>query len=242
MSTLPPPSPTAPGGAQPALAGSAARPGGDGPSSPDAPAATAGSASEDRKLISSDFETFLTMLTTQVENQDPLNPMDSTEFAVQLATFSGVEQQVKTNALLGDMAASGLARIGDWVGMEARAAAPAVFDGAPVALQTAPAPDAERVELVVRDDAGNVRERFDIARDGGAVEWAGQRADGTPFAPGVYDFEVVSYTEAGEVADRSVPEAYSRVSEVRLGEDGPEVLLSSGATVPASDVTGIRAP
>lgn len=37
----------------------------------------------------SDFETFLRMLTTQLQNQDPLKPMESTEFAVQLATFSG---------------------------------------------------------------------------------------------------------------------------------------------------------
>ena len=41
-----------------------------------------------------DFETFLKMLTTQIRNQDPLNPMEGSEFAVQLATFSGVEQQV----------------------------------------------------------------------------------------------------------------------------------------------------
>ena len=41
--------------------------------------------------ISSDFETFLKMLTAQMENQDPLNPLDSQDFATQLATFSGVE-------------------------------------------------------------------------------------------------------------------------------------------------------
>ena len=45
-------------------------------------------------VISSDFQTFLTMLTTQLQNQDPLNPVESSDFAVQLATFSGVEQQV----------------------------------------------------------------------------------------------------------------------------------------------------
>ena len=56
----------------------------------------AGSAS----VISSDFETFLKMLTAQMENQDPLNPMDSADYAVQLATFSSVEQQVLTNDLL----------------------------------------------------------------------------------------------------------------------------------------------
>ena len=57
------------------------------------------------KLISSDFNTFLKMLTTQLKNQDPLNPMDNSEYAVQLATFSGVEQQVKTNTLLESLGA-----------------------------------------------------------------------------------------------------------------------------------------
>ena len=51
--------------------------------------------------ISSDFNTFLRMLTVQMQNQDPLNPIDSADYAVQLATFSGVEQQVRTNQLAG---------------------------------------------------------------------------------------------------------------------------------------------
>lgn len=53
--------------------------------------------------LSSDFETFLKMLTVQMQNQDPLNPIDSTEYAMQLATFSSVEQQVLTNDLLRQM-------------------------------------------------------------------------------------------------------------------------------------------
>ena len=53
--------------------------------------------------ITSDFTTFLKMLTTQMQNQDPLNPIDSTDYAAQLATFSGVEQQVRTNSLLADL-------------------------------------------------------------------------------------------------------------------------------------------
>ena len=44
-----------------------------------------------------DFETFVKMLTTQLKNQDPLDPMDSANFASQLAAFSSVEQQVLTN-------------------------------------------------------------------------------------------------------------------------------------------------
>ena len=39
---------------------------------------------------SSDYETFLKMLTVQMQNQDPLNPVESSDFAAQLATFSSV--------------------------------------------------------------------------------------------------------------------------------------------------------
>ncbi|MDJ0822736.1 MAG: flagellar hook capping FlgD N-terminal domain-containing protein, partial [Paracoccaceae bacterium] len=73
--------------------------------------------------LSSDFETFLKMLTAQMQNQDPLNPVDSTDYATQLATFSSVEQQVLTNDLLRDLGASMggnlMSELGNWVGMEA---------------------------------------------------------------------------------------------------------------------------
>lgn len=79
-----------------------------------------------KDAINSDFETFLIMLTTQMQNQDPLNPIDSSDFAVQLATFSSVEQQVKTNDLLTSLGQQfelmGLSQLAGWVGMEARVA------------------------------------------------------------------------------------------------------------------------
>ena len=65
-----------------------------------APAPAAAPQGAEKPKISSDFETFLRMLTVQMQNQDPLNPIQSSDFAVQLATFSGVEQQVRTNDLL----------------------------------------------------------------------------------------------------------------------------------------------
>ena len=60
----------------------------------------ASAATAETSLIGNDFNTFLVMLTTQLQNQDPLNPIESSDYAVQLATFSGVEQQVRTNQLL----------------------------------------------------------------------------------------------------------------------------------------------
>ena len=46
---------------------------------------------------------FLSLLTAQVQNQDPMKPLDSTAFVEQLATFSALEQQVQTNKHLGEI-------------------------------------------------------------------------------------------------------------------------------------------
>ncbi|MBV8169131.1 MAG: hypothetical protein JO021_20220, partial [Alphaproteobacteria bacterium] len=50
--------------------------------------------------LSGDFNNFLTLLTTQLKNQDPLSPMDSTQFTQQLVAFTRVEQQINTNTKL----------------------------------------------------------------------------------------------------------------------------------------------
>src|SRR5580693_2380500 len=58
---------------------------------------TGSSAASAQKQLSSNFDTFLTLLTTQLQNQDPLSPMDSSQFTQQLVEFSQVEQQINSN-------------------------------------------------------------------------------------------------------------------------------------------------
>jgi flagellar basal-body rod modification protein FlgD len=62
-------------------------------------ASTTASSSANSALtdLSGNFDTFLTLLTTQLQNQDPMNPMDSDQFTQELVSFSGVEQQINTN-------------------------------------------------------------------------------------------------------------------------------------------------
>src|SRR5262249_32024485 len=55
-----------------------------------------------------DFAQFLTLLTTQLQNQDPLNPMDSAQFTNQLVMFSQVEQQINANQKLDSLVALGV--------------------------------------------------------------------------------------------------------------------------------------
>ena len=206
---------------------------------------TAPPAVSEKPEISSDFETFLKMLTVQMENQDPLNPVDSSDYAVQLATFSGVEQQVQTNDLLRDLAAQmgagGMAQMAGWVGMEARTTAPVRFDGAPITLSTAPASLADSVELVVTDDRGVEVQRLAMSASDTEVTWAGVAAGGNPLPAGNYSFEVVSKLQ-GEEIGRSAAQTYARVTEVQSGDGGAMLVLASGAIVPVTDVSAVREP
>ncbi len=61
---------------------------------------SAGTGTNSAAELSGNFDTFLKVLTAQIQNQDPLSPMDSSQFTQQLVQFSGVEQQIKTNSSL----------------------------------------------------------------------------------------------------------------------------------------------
>src|ERR1700741_426974 len=71
---------------------------------------TASQAADASKSLSSNFDTFLTLLTTQLQNQDPLQPMDSNQFTQQLVQFSQVEQQINSNKNLESLIALSKAR------------------------------------------------------------------------------------------------------------------------------------
>src|SRR5436305_6938201 len=71
---------------------------------PTDPATTAAaSAGLQKDTIAGNFQTFLTLLTTQLKNQDPLSPLDTNQFTAQLVSFAQVEQQLKANTQLGTL-------------------------------------------------------------------------------------------------------------------------------------------
>src|ERR1700742_2166252 len=75
-----------------------------------AASAAAAQNSASAQELSSNFNTFLTLLTTQLQNQDPLSPMDSNQFTQQLVMFSQVEQQINTNDNLQSLIALNLSQ------------------------------------------------------------------------------------------------------------------------------------
>lgn len=193
----------------------------------------------------SDFETFLKMMTTQLQNQDPLNPLDSADFAVQLATFSNVEQQVRTNELLENLTAqmglNGMAELAGFVGMEARAIAPARFAGQPIEMSLDLETGADEGMLVITDENGVERQRLEIDAAASLHVWDGTDAGGAQMRWGSYSFTVESYRE-GELIGVAQAPVYSRVMEARIEGEKTVLLLEGGASVAADEVTALRFP
>ena len=198
-----------------------------------------------KPMISSDFDTFLKMLTAQMQNQDPLNPIDSTDYATQLATFSGVEQQMRTNDLLASlgsqMAVLGISQLAAWVGQEARADAPVWMDGDPVTMQLTPAIGADSAVLAVRDAAGQLISREDVPTTPGLYDWLGGDAAGDPLPHGLYTLSLESYSGETLLGESPV-ESYARIIEARNGAAGATLVLEGGVEVPSSKITALRVP
>ncbi len=190
----------------------------------------------------SDYQTFLNMLTVQMQNQDPLNPTEASDFAVQLATFSNVEQQTYTNQLLSAMLSrTGLADLGSWVGMEARIYGGAWYDGAPISLAPDPALGAESVTLVVRNAAGAIVDSRSLDPTVQSYSWDGLNSHGEPLPDGTYTFELESMLD-GETLDTQPVAAYLPIVEARYDGGATLVVLPGGLYVDSSNVTGLRRP
>ncbi|MDZ7906091.1 MAG: flagellar hook capping FlgD N-terminal domain-containing protein [Cypionkella sp.] len=197
-----------------------------------------------KSAISSDFTTFLKMLTTQIKNQDPTNPMDSADFAVQLATFSGVEQQVKTNDMLSTLSSQfgvmGMSQLAAWVGQEARAPSPVYLGNSDVTISYATATGADSAVLAVRDAQGNLVAREDVPLGTGPYQWSGFDATGAPLPNGIYSLSIESFRNGQQVGEPSAVQAYSPIQEARSGPTGTVLVLAGGIEVAATDVSALR--
>ncbi|WP_126978913.1 flagellar hook capping FlgD N-terminal domain-containing protein [Frigidibacter oleivorans] len=209
-------------------------------------AATTAASSTAATLIDSDFQTFLQLLTEQLKNQDPTNPVDSTDFAEQLATFSGVEQQVQTNALLEQLVASAsrsdVADLAGWVGMEVQTTQPVWFDGSTaITLDLAPEAGATSAVLAVQDGAGRTVAELPVPAASGQTVWAGADGTGGTLAPGTYSFALVSHDGDSVIGTAAVP-AYATVQEAQIRDGAVTLVLEGGAGIAADSVTALRTP
>jgi flagellar basal-body rod modification protein FlgD len=210
------------------------------------PTTTPSSTSAITTAADSDYQTFLVMMTTQMQNQDPTDPMSSDELAVQLATFSGVEQQTQTNDLMTQLLAvtnsQAMSQMASWVGDLARIDAPVYFDGTPVTLSPNPALDATKATLVVTDANGVEVDRRDLPAVSSAdYTWTGTDSSGAPLPTGVYTLTLESYSGETLLGATGV-EYYAAVEEIRSSPSGVTILVPGDIEVPSAYVTALRAP
>ncbi len=148
--------------------------------------------------LADDFSQFLQLLTIQLQNQDPLSPMDTTEFTNQLVAFSGVEQQINTNQKLDSLVALQLGNtMGSalgYVGLDASyVSSEFYFDGSQ-AQTINYALDGTAVESTIRivNESGDTVFETDGSRNVGNNEfvWDGKDNFGNPVEAGTYQFRV----------------------------------------------------
>lgn len=206
---------------------------------PGAPARAAAGADP----ASADFENFLKLLTAQLRNQDPLSPLDSTQFVAQLASFSTVEQLVGANARLDALAAAvgagGLDSFASLLGKEAEA------EGAPMWLGNGPAQfrivansDADAAEAIIANSSGGEVARISVGNTNERQVWNGSTPSGVA-PPGSYTVEVVYWRDGVEIGRRAAS-GFGVVEEVRNGPGGALLYTADGPFAYAADIAGIR--
>ena len=198
-------------------------------------------------MLASNFETFLTLLTSQLKNQDPLSPVDSNQFTAQLTQMAGVEQQLLTNDLLKGLLAAqgggGLAGAATYIGKEATAAwsATKLTDGE-ATWSYELAANAASARLEVLDGSGNVVWSGDAPDKTTGVHdftWDGEATSGNDGQDGqVYSLRVVAKDAAGGAVDSQVL-TRGRITGVEM-YDGVPYLTVGNSILPLSTVIALE--
>ncbi len=191
----------------------------------------------------SDFDTFLKLLTAQLRNQDPLSPLDSTQFVEQLASFSAVEQQIETNTrletLAENLAVSGLDGATQWVGKQVEAVSNAArFQGEALNFIIPESAGGDSTEITISDISGNVVYREQVDNQRQQFSWSGENSDGHTVPGGDYVISVNRITD-GEIVEVSSALSLSRVLEARLEGSAVKLVLSNGGLINPGDITAV---
>lgn len=190
---------------------------------------------------SASMDMFLRLLTAQLKNQDPLSPMDGTKFAQQLATFSNVEQQIKTGEklerIVQQLSGSLFNDAASIVGRRAGIVVDHVdFSGSPVELQASLPEGAEHGVVSVKDADGSVVARIPVSGNG-SVEWDGRTVKGTIATPGTYGVSVQAVQGDGEFGELGELRANRLITAVELTGEGIRLVADDGKTI---DMSALR--
>jgi flagellar basal-body rod modification protein FlgD len=182
--------------------------------------------------LAGNFQTFLQMLTTQLQNQNPLDPLDTNQFTQQLVEFASVEQQLKTNDQLASLIAlqqtTQATQALNFVGKTA------VVDGSTTALSNSKAswvldvPTTGTMNVSITNSSGQTVYSGSSAVSAGkdqAFNWNGQANDGSQLPDGKYTLHATMPDSSGNAVGIST-QIQGVISSVDLTQSPP--LLSIG--------------
>jgi flagellar basal-body rod modification protein FlgD len=154
--------------------------------------------------IANNFQTFLTLLTTQLQNQNPLDPLDTNQFTQQLVQFAGVEQQLRQNDQLATLiklektaqSTQALAYVGNTVAVDG---SKAPYDGTNSAAWTLKVPNDTTATITITNAAGQTvfSGSYAVQKGSPTFTWDGKGNDGTQWPAGNYTLNASGKDSAG---------------------------------------------
>jgi flagellar basal-body rod modification protein FlgD len=180
--------------------------------------------------IADNFQTFLTLLTTQLQNQNPLDPLDTNQFTAQLVQFAGVEQQLKQNDQLKSLidieksaqSTQALVYVGNIVAVDG---SKAQFDKS--ATWNLQAPKDTNATITITSSTGQTAftGNFSLSQGNASFVWDGKGNDGSQWPAGTYTMSATGKDSSGNDVAIST-EIQGVVDSVDLTSSPP--LLSIG--------------
>jgi len=188
---------------------------------------------------------FLQILLTQLQNQNPLDPVDTTEFTSQLATYSQLEQQIDTNSKLDDVVSalnsgnnfSALSYNGATVSVTGNTS---VVQSNSASWNYALADSASNVTATVTDANGNVLETDNIGAEGAGTYKYNVDATSFGLPEGTPLYLNVTATDSSGAAVTSSLSGNVKVTAVETGSSGDITLEAGSYTFSSNDVTSLR--
>jgi flagellar basal-body rod modification protein FlgD len=195
--------------------------------------------------LSSSYSTFLTLLTTQLQNQDPTSPMDTNAFTQQLVAMTGVQQQLLTNELLQQMVTNGSGSVSnsvDLIGQNVTAAtSTATLSGGSATWNYALPATAAQATATITNSAGTAvwsGPLSNLAAGNDSFTWNGQNLTGAQLPDGgTYTLSIAAADSTGAAITPTI--SISGVVKSIQSVGGVTQATVGATQVPVSSISGV---